>query len=270
VPPSAAQWTEFYASVHRQTGLDLAQYKANQLQRRILSMAHGKGLKDLSELWRHLATSPGAMSWFLDRLAINVSELFRNPDKWIELEQRVLPELRRAAASLRCWSAGCSYGAEAYSLAAVLHLRFPGRHTILGTDIDETALAQAERGEFGDQDVRAVPAAYRDYFVKSVSGGWQAEPCLRPYLTFRRQNMLSDPFERGWDLILCRNVVIYFTEEAKAALYRRFFEALRPGGVLFVGSTERPLNSKEIGYETFLPFFYRKPNVGDQTWRIAY
>lgn len=267
--PSPAQWTEFYVAMRKKTGLDLTHYKANQLQRRIVSMAQCRNCKSLGEFWQFVGASQDNVRWFLDKLAINVSELFRNPDKWAELEKTVIPELRMTNANLRCWSAGCSYGAEAHSLAALLDLRFAGRHTILGTDIDESALAQANKGVFNDQDVRGVPKPFAGYFVSSGDGVYQARPELKRYLSFRKQNMLSDPFDKGWDLILCRNVVIYFTEEAKAELYKRFFDALRPGGILFVGSTERVLNSREVGYETALPFFYRKPTVGDQAWRTA-
>lgn len=267
--PSPAQWTEFYAAMRKKTGLDLSQYKANQLQRRIISMADSKQCRDLHQFWQFVGASQENVRWFLDKLAINVSELFRNPEKWVELEKHVIPELRKSSANLRCWSAGSSYGAEAHSLAALLDLRFPGRHTIVGTDIDESALAQANKGVFSDQDVRGVPKTFAGYFVAQGDGTYLAKPELRRYLTFKKQNMLSDPFEKGWDLILCRNVVIYFTEEAKADLYKRFYDALRPGGILFVGSTERVLNSREIGYETALPFFYRKPTVGDQAWRTA-
>ena len=76
---------------------------------------------------------------------------------------------------------------------------------------------------------------------------------------FKRHNLLKDRFETNFDLILCRNVVIYFTEEAKAELYKNFFKSLKPGGILFGGGTESILNSRQIGYETYKPFFYQKP-----------
>lgn len=82
---------------------------------------------------------------------------------------------------------------------------------------------------------------------------------IKNCVEFKRHNLLLDPFEKGFDLILCRNVVIYFTDEAKFELYKRFFDALKPGGVLFVGGTEAILNFREIGFESYLPFFYRKP-----------
>ena len=98
---------------------------------------------------------------------------------------------------------------------------------------------------------------------------WKADDGLRKYLTFKRHNLLADDFGVGYDLIMCRNVVIYFTDEAKQALYERFFDALKPGGVLFIGGTERIFKCDEIGYETVAPFLYRKPTLGIKSWQNA-
>ena len=96
------------------------------------------------------------------------------------------------------------------------------------------------------------------YFEKS-SDGCSAKSILRDRIVCKKHNLLEEEFGRGFDLILCRNVVIYFTEEAKAGLYARFLEALRPGGYLFVGGTERISKYAAIGFENDLPFFYRRP-----------
>ena len=271
---NAADWTQFYADFKRKTGLDLDLYKANQLQRRILSMAESKNCQSLPEFWRWMQ-APGNVQWFMDRLAINVSEMFRNPEKWRELETQVIPDLLKESRRLKIWSAGCSYGAEAHSLAMLLDARFPGSHTIIGTDIDEAALAQARRSEFNDADIKGVPRDLAQKYVRPAGDKYTVEPGVKKYLNFKRQNLLGDAFEGGFDLIMCRNVVIYFTEEAKSDLYKKFLASLRPGGVLFVGSTERIFKSEELGFESYLPFFYRKPQTnttqskGEQRWRSA-
>ena len=118
--PSNEQWLAFYNAFKRRTGLDLNYYKQDQLRRRILSMMESRGCKTLDEFWTKLASSDKDLRWFQDKLAINVSELFRNPEKWVELRERVLPDLLSRSRTLKCWSAGCSYGAEAYSLAITL------------------------------------------------------------------------------------------------------------------------------------------------------
>lgn len=266
--PNDIQWAKFNQSLHRKTGLDLNQYKPGQMQRRVWGMVVQQKLPDLEAFYNWIASSDQNMAWFLDKMAINVSELFRNVEKWKELENIVLPDLVSRSSKLKCWSAGCSYGAEAYSLAAILDAKFPGSHSILGTDIDQTALAQAQAGIFSKEDYRGVPDQYRKYFP-AIGDKHKAQTSLSRYIKVKKHNILADPFESGFDLILCRNVVIYFTDEAKAQLYTRFFSALKPGGVLFVGSTERIFNSGQMGYESTLPFFYTKPLTGEQRWRNA-
>lgn len=181
----------------------------------------------------------------------------------------MLPKLISASSKLKIWSAGCSFGAEAHTLACILDNKFQGQHTILGTDIDAAALDQARQGDFCEADMKGVPQPIRDRYFNRAGDRWQAKDSIRKYLTFRRGDLLSDKFDTGYDLILCRNVVIYFTEEAKEVLYRRFFDALKPGGMLFVGGTERIFNSRQIGFEAPLPFFYQKPLEGDNRWRNA-
>lgn len=265
---NANDWDEFYNRFLKQTGLDLRQYKQDQLQRRIASMAESKACVSLEQFWSFLLRENGNVQWFQDRLAINVSELFRNPEKWRDLQEKLLPELIGNGGRLRAWSAGCSYGAEAHTLAMILDAKFPGSHEIVGTDIDEAALKQARAGEFNEQDLKAVPKEYLPYLHRSGTG-YVADVKLKRYLKFQNMNLLTQVPTGSFDLILCRNVVIYFTDAAKEELYKRFFAALKPGGYLFVGSTERIFNANSIGFDTPMPFFYRKPNVGDKVWRNA-
>lgn len=271
VQVSEAEWNTLYEGLKRRTGIDLNLYKQDQMRRRILSMADFKGMTSLGEFGKKVTGTDEDVRWFLDKIAINVSELFRNPEKWVELEKVIFPTLLKQNNRLKIWSAGCSYGAEAHSFAALLEARFPGQHSIVGTDIDQSALDQARSGLFGPNDLRAVPADIRDGYFEKQGDNWLAKPSLKKYLTFKTGNLLADKFDSGFDLIACRNVVIYFNDTAKDDLYRRFYSALKPGGILFVGSTERIFNSKELGFETPIPFFYQKPTAQgeQQRWRNA-
>jgi len=269
VHPSERDWQTFYEHVKRATRLDLNKYKANQLQRRILGMIESRKCTDLVTFWQSLSADPHGLEWFLDKLAINVSELFRNPEKWAEVEKNILPELISRSARLKCWSAGCSIGAEAYTLAAILHQKFPGSHQIIGTDIDQAALKQAQLGRYVELESRAVPEPYRSKSFTRLDGAFSINAESKRLCTFKTGNLLNDPPESNCDLIMCRNVVIYFTDEAKEALYQKFFQGLKPGGVLFVGSTERIFNAREMGFESNFPFFYQKPITGERTWRNA-
>lgn len=268
--PDQKEWESFYQSVHRGCGVDFNQYKQEQLRRRILSLSDSWKMDSLASLATRLSANRGDLAVFLDKMAINVSQLFRNPEKWAEVENMVLPELLRSTNRLKCWSAGCSFGAEAYMLSMILDHRFGGPHTILGTDIDLAALAQAKECRFVDADVKTVPQPYLDKYLNRKSASeWRASLALQRYVKFQQGNLLGDRFDRGYDLIMCRNVVIYFNDEAKSALYQKFFDALRPGGYLFVGNTERIMESKEIGFESPYQFFYRKPIEANVRWRNA-
>ncbi|MBS1717005.1 MAG: protein-glutamate O-methyltransferase CheR [Armatimonadetes bacterium] len=261
IQPAQTDWDTFYENLNRRTGLDLKLYRPEQLQRRLLTILRSRGFESLDEFWRFLNIEPSNIPWLLDRLAINVSELYRNPEKWVELRRAILPQMLKRSEKLKVWSAGCSFGAEAYTLGVVLQQLGAGdRAKIIGTDIDEAALAMAREGAFTDSDMRAVPADVRyKYFSRSDDGKWIAGDAIRKNIEFRKGNLLRDRYDNDYDLILCRNVVIYFTDETKKTLFNKFFHALKPGGILFVGSTERIFNAEAIGFETPLPFFYQKP-----------
>lgn len=267
--PEPTEWQDFFRLVKRRTGLDLNDYKQDQIRRRIICIAQAKKASNLQEFWKHLDSQETGIQWFLDKFAINVSELFRNPEKWEELQTQILPDLIARSGYLKCWSAGSSYGAEAYTLAAILHKNFPGQHQILCTDIDQAALCQLEEGLFAESDMARVPANYCIYFQQERDK-YRVHPDLKRYIQFRQENLLSAEFEGGFDLIACRNVVIYLTDEAKVRLNKALYKALKPGGVLFVGSTERVFSAKELGFTTSLPFFYQKPMEGiTEKWRNA-
>lgn len=252
----------FCERVLAKTSLDLKQYKRPQIERRLRSMAERVGAQDLQQYWAVLERDPQQFAYFIDRITINVSELFRNPEKFDELRQVILPELRRLGSPLKVWSAGCSYGAEPYSLAILLEEMRPLSYHILATDVDETILSKAREGFFAPEDMRNVSAEWRQKYFIQHGNRYQVKPETKRNITFRKHNLLAEPFDTGFHLIVCRNVVIYFTEEAKDRLYVRFFQSLVPGGVLFVGSTERIFNYRDIGFEMPLSFFYRKPVYG--------
>jgi chemotaxis protein methyltransferase CheR len=176
------------------------------------------------------------------------------------LRSKVLPELLALSKSVRAWSAGCSYGAEAYSLAVLLDEAAPGKmHNILATDIDDRMLARAREGVFQEPEVRCVTRSRLLKYFDKKPEGYAVRDNLKKYITFQKHNLLESRFQSGFDLIICRNVVIYFTDETKSGLYQRFYDSLRPGGYLFVGGTERINNHAEIGFECRIPFFYKKP-----------
>jgi chemotaxis protein methyltransferase CheR len=239
--------------------IDLLQYKRGQMERRVRSFAQRRGHEELAPYLELLAGDPGACDEFLDRVTINVSHLWRNPEQWERLQTEIVPALA-AGGTLRAWSAGCSYGAEAYTLAAVCRLAAPTAVTsILGTDIDRRAIERARAGDFSADDVRDAPSAALARFFQAAGERWQPTAELRALVSFELGDLLRlRPPAGAYDLVLCRNTVIYFNEEVRDALHERLAAALRPGGVLVVGATERVTAPETIGLQAVAPFTYIK------------
>ena len=254
-------WAEFKNKLNQKTGIDLQLYKEPQMKRRIGNLVTRAEFKSFTAYFDHVSKNKDDFAEFIEYLTINVSEFFRTPEKFSKLETDVIPYLMKRSPKLNIWSAGCSIGAEPYSLSIIMKELTPNvRHRILASDLDIDILAKAKRGIYTDNELKAMkPDRLNKYFTKTADGKYAVKPEIKSVVEFKRHNLLKDKFETGFDLILCRNVVIYFTEEAKDQLYAHFFEALKPGGILFVGATEAILNFRKLGYTSFQPFFYQKP-----------
>ena len=231
------------------------------MKRRIGNLVTRSSAKTFVEYFDTVAKDKDEFAAFIEYLTINVSEFYRTPDKFAKLETDVIPDLLKRAPKLNIWSAGCSIGAEPYSLSMIMKEMTPGkRHRILATDLDIEILAKAKKGVYLENEIKSLsPERRQKYFDKVGDDKYAVKEDIKSCIEFKRHNLLKDPFEKDFDLILCRNVVIYFTEEAKDELYTRFFEALKPGGILFVGATEAILNFRKMGYTSYQPFFYQRP-----------
>ncbi|MDA8189381.1 MAG: methyltransferase domain-containing protein, partial [Dehalococcoidales bacterium] len=194
-----------------------------------------------------------------DFVTINVSEFFRIPEKFEYLRRNVLPTLLASRRQLRVWSAGCSNGAEPYSLAILLRELAPaGDWRITASDIDATVLEKARRGIYPVADIRNLTSEMLKKYFIPVGEQLQVVDQIKNKVQFRVHDLLRDEYDKDFDLIVCRHVIIYFTEEAKDEIFRKFHSSLRTGGVLFVGGTEMIKKPREMGYESLAVSFYRK------------
>ncbi|PYZ94511.1 chemotaxis protein CheR [Salipaludibacillus keqinensis] len=254
-------YQQFIDKVKRKTGIDLFLYKEAQMKRRLTSLREKRGFSNFDDYFKALTNDQTLFEEFLQRMTINVSEFYRNPQRWSVLEEKILPRLLANQTKIKTWSAACSTGEEPYSLMMML-LKYlsPRQIDLLATDLDQSILDRAMKGFYPERSLKEVNSnMLKQYFINEQVG-YRAKEELKKTITFRRHNLLAEPFDKGFDLIICRNVMIYFTEQAKDELYQKFSNALKPGGVLFVGSTEQIFNPQRYGFETEDTFFYKKIN----------
>lgn len=259
--PSEEEFSAFKKKVASLIGLNLFNYKNAQMERRIVSLMNRNNIFKLEEYYRLLSSNQSKLEEFTNMLTINVTEFFRNNDKYEELEQKFIPELLKKHGSLKIWSAGCSCGAEIYSIAMILdRLNVLDKCILMASDFDINILNRAKQGHYSKFELGTIKPEYKKYFhpLDETGDKFCVDPKLTSKVKFERRDLLNGTFERDFHLILCRNVVIYFTEEAKDKLYADFYNSLVPGGILLIGSTERIHKYREIGFNLTSSFFYQK------------
>lgn len=267
IPLQAGDFKAFCKGVKELLGVDLSLYKRNQMERRARGLASRNHAASLTEYLAMLKRDPVLLDRFMERMTITVSQLWRNTDIFAAIQEQILPELNAGADGqrLKLWSAGCSYGAEPYTLAAIcreLGGKLAQPPQIKGTDINPRMIERARAGHFSDEDARDAPLRLlTKYFDRPLSGGWTAKPALKQLIQFKVEDLFSskkDPV----DLILFRNVAIHFERERRDEVHAILAGALRPGGMLVLGSTEMIIGPEQIGLERVRPFVFRRVEKG--------
>lgn len=261
VTAMAFDYSYLKEEVLKLTGIDLDCYKEKQMKRRIDTLITKHKIEGYDRYVQGLKTDTALFEEFVNYITINVSEFYRNPEQWQLMDQTVIPELiRKFGKNLKVWSAACSTGDEPYSLVMALSRHLPlSNIKIYATDLDKQVIAKAKVGLYGDKSVLSVPEDLKKKYFTQVGSSYKISDEIKSRVEFKEHNLLKDTYPTGCHLIVCRNVLIYFTEEAKDGVFRKYYDALMPGGVLFIGSTEQIINYKEIGYERKNSFFYQKP-----------
>lgn len=250
---------QFEKWVLKEFGINLSAYKSNQLHRRILSLMSRVGVSSIDEYTELLKRDKEQRQKFLDFITINVTEFFRNPELFEELKKIMEKEVLNSASSLKIWSAACSIGAEPYSIAMMLDEITPNRkHNIIATDIDATILERAKKGEYSYSEVKNVKKSYMDKHFKIVGDKYIIDNKIKNMVTFKKHDLILERYDSNFDIIICRNVVIYFNQDVKNEIYKKFSNSLKKGGLLFVGATESIYNYRDFGLEKASTFIYRK------------
>jgi chemotaxis protein methyltransferase CheR len=247
-------------AIRERLQIDLAAYKTPQMRRRLDAFVQRRVPAGVPLFCRALRRDDALAEALRTMLTINVSEFFRDPTQFQRLRDEVLPSLVAHATPLRIWSAACSHGAEPYSIAMLVDAMRP-RVTaeITATDIDAAVLDRARAGgPYAESEMRHVSPAQRRAYFTACDGGWRINDDLRARVRFDAHDLTAGAVDGSFDLIVCRNVLIYFADAAKRRLFDNFYDALRPGGVLFLGGTEALLGADARGFERIGGTFHRK------------
>lgn len=253
-------------------GLDLFQ-KKYLVESRLTNYVLDCGFEDFGEYLETVYADRSGieMTNIINRLTTNFTYFMRESEHFTHFSEKFLTEAEQRAKDkeLRIWSAGCSYGNEPYNLAICLEEYFGSHHKlwdskILATDISFNALRMAKRGVFTEKSVSELPEELRQrYFICLPNGTYQVRDEIRNNVVFKYHNLMEPiSFKDKFDLIVCRNVMIYFDEPTKKRLIKRFFDATDEGGYLYIGHAENL--PKDSGYEYVQPAVFRKPLRGDE------
>lgn len=254
-------YENFKKLVLQLTKIDLNAYKERQMKRRIDSLIAKNGYKGYEEYVEALKKDKERFEEFVNYLTINVSEFYRNPEQWNLMDRQIIPELiGKFGKNLKIWSAACSTGDEPYSLVMALSRHIPlNMIRITATDLDKQVIAKAKVGLYSEKSIASVPADFKKKYFTKIGPSYQISDEIKSRVEFREHNLLDKNYVTGYHMIVCRNVLIYFTEEAKDEVFRKFYTSLAPGGILFIGSTEQIITYKEMGYDRKNSFYYEKP-----------
>ena len=239
--------------IYRERRLDFREYKEATLIRRLARRMHPHGSRTYAEYASVLDREPAEYGKLFNDLTINVTSFFRDELAYKGLMESVLPALivkhnkdTSTHKSLRIWSAGCATGQEPYSIAILL-LKMLGPDislwdiTILATDIDANALQQAREGSFSAKDVEGIQAEWLNRYLIHKYGNFHIRPALRQLVSFEMNNLANDPPYQDLDLVVCRNVLIYFNTALQIRVLKGFYQGLKEWGFLLLGKAEVPV-----------------------------
>lgn len=232
--------------IRRERGLDCSQYKPSFLKRRLAVRLRARGVDSYQAYSRLL--DDREYDRLFDTLTINLTCFFRDASTFATLRDQILRPLleardRQGQRRFRAWSAGCASGEEPYSLAILLHQMLGPRIadwqlSILGTDLDERRLEQARSGVYGPFSFRGTQWPDLDRFFTVTAQGHALVPEVKALVRFRRHDLISEKPPGRFDLILCRNVLIYFRRSQQTRIFTNFHQALHRNGILVLGRTE--------------------------------
>ena len=242
-------------NIYLKRGMDFRQYRPKCLRRRVVVGMHDVNVENFTEYLDCLNKNPEQYDKLLDRITINVSEFFRNPEAFKAMRNKVIPEIikrkeQMVSYNIRIWSAGCATGEEPYSLAilfkeALKELGHSLKINIIATDIDNEALRKAKIGCYKASVLKELKSHQIKTYFENNNEVYCIKPEIKVLVKFMHHNMISDEPPPAIDLVLCRNVIIYFNKELQKKVYANFYNVLVSSGFLVAGKTESLMDVKE-------------------------
>ncbi len=255
-----AKYERFKTDINKLINIDLNFYKEKQMKRRISSLLNRNNFNDFDDYFLGIKKDKELLEQFINYLTINVSEFYRNPSQWDVLEKDIIPDIiGDNKRQIKIWSSACSTGEEPYSLVMLMSNFFPlSRIKILATDIDDEAISRAKQGLYSEKALANLPRKFISNYFTKIEKSYKVSDEIKNCVDFKKIDLLKDRFPSNIDLITCRNVMIYFTDEAKELLYNKFNNSLSKDGILFVGSTEQMIMPERYNFKSKRTFFYEK------------
>ncbi|MFQ5769866.1 MAG: CheR family methyltransferase [bacterium] len=261
--------------IYEKFGINLSEQKKSLIVGRLQKVLRENGCSSFRNYYNYVTSDATgqALDMLINRISTNHTFFYRENDHFEFLLETVLPAIRSllkqsGRTDLRIWCAGCSSGEEAYTLAIIV-LEFFGRELsfwdtgILATDISKRVLEKAMAGIYSDENTSHIPSGLKHkYFKRQADGSWMVQDRVKEMILFRRFNLTRDdfPFKGQFQVIFCRNVMIYFDITTRNKLVNQFFCFTEPGGYLFVGHSES-LGRRDCPYCYVKPSIYRKELV---------
>ncbi|AHH13544.1 protein-glutamate O-methyltransferase [Borrelia nietonii YOR] len=258
--------------IYNNFGINLTEKKKLLIESRLSSIIKAKNLNSFTEYINYLENQKNQISLIelVDKISTNHTYFFREPNHFEFLENKLLPKMLKQMAQseeeIRIWSAGCSSGEEAYTIAMILNEYIDNNKIhckvkILATDISITVLNEAKRGIYPEDRVKTLPKHLKSkYLNKLTSNKFEVKDILKKRIQFKKLNLMNEffPFKKKFDLIFCRNVMIYFDEKTRNKLAEKFNQHLKDDSYLFIGHSETIRGNKNLEY--IMPATYKKIN----------
>ncbi|HEY0038728.1 MAG TPA: protein-glutamate O-methyltransferase CheR, partial [Longimicrobium sp.] len=245
-PAAHPEFEELLVFLRDMRSFDFSGYKRTTLQRRVDKRMQTVGVQGYPAYRDFLEVHPGEFEALFNTILINVTSFFRDEEAWAALRDDFVPALldrKQGGQPIRIWSAGCATGQETYTLVMLLAEAmgieaFRHQVKVYATDLDNEALTEARQAAYAGKELEALPEGFRDRYFEPAGGRWAFRTDLRRQVIFGRHDLAQDAPMSHLDLLVCRNVLMYFNAEVQGRVLARFHFALEPEGVLFLGKAE--------------------------------